>query len=906
MPQDTLKLPELALVLLIGSTGAGKSTFAHRLFQPTEIVSSDTCRGLVSDDENNLAATDDAFDLLHYWVAKRLKRGRLTVVDATNVRAEDRKSLVALARQHHCLPVAVVLDVPDAVAEARNRQRPDRQGLKPHVIANHRRLLRQSLRSLKAEGFRQVVHLRGVAEVDAVQTVLRDPLYSNRQAETGPFDIIGDVHGCYVELCELLEKLGYAVEEEAVLDARDLGVRVVRVDTEGSNIPLSTESDPAQNGVPLRSTAPRRVIFLGDLVDRGPASPQVLRLVMSMVRDGLALCVPGNHDIKLLRHLNGKNVSLTHGLAETVAQLEGESVAFKEQVRLFLDGLTSHYVLDGGRLVVAHAGMPEAMQGRGSGAVRSFALFGETTGEIDEFGLPVRYAWAADYRGRAMVVFGHTPVPEPEWLNNTIDIDTGCVFGGRLTALRYPERALLSVPAHETYCEPSRPLNYKAQLSAQPATENQQPETSNQQPATQTAQQQHDDLLDIRDVTGKQLINTRLLNTVTIREENAVAALEVMSRFALNPKWLLYLPPTMSPTETSELPDLLEHPAEAFAYYQRQGVERVVCEEKHMGSRVVVVLGRDEAAIQRRLGVVGEGIGKCYTRTGRNFFTDEALEAAFLARLRDALTATGFWDKFGTDWVCLDAELLPWSAKAQELVKNQYAAVAAAASAALPQAEAVLATAAARGLDGAAALLARTSARREAATDYADAYRRYCWPVQSLDDLKLAPFHLLATEGKTYFDRDHAWHMETLRALSLADPRLLRATPYRVVQLADLAEVEAAIEWWTTLTAGGGEGMVVKPYDFIPTTSRSLIQPALKCRGREYLRIIYGPDYLLPGNLERLRQRNVKGKRNLALREFSLGVEGLERFVAGQPLRLVHQCVFGVLALESEPIDPRL
>jgi protein phosphatase len=899
MPQDTLKLPELSLVVLIGSTGAGKSTFAHRLFRPTEIVSSDTCRGLVSDDENSLDATNDAFDLLHYWVGKRLKRGRLTVVDATNVRAEDRRGLITLARQHHCLPVAVVLDVPDAVAEARNRQRPDRQGLKPHVIANHRRLLRQSLRSLKAEGFRQVVHLRGVAEVDAVQTVLRDPLYSNRQAETGPFDLIGDIHGCYHELCELLGKLGYTVEEEAVLDARDLGVRVVRADIEQSDAALSPEPDQAQNEVPLRAATPRKVVFLGDLVDRGPASPQVLRLVMSMVRDGLALCVPGNHDIKLLRHLNGKNVSVTHGLAETLAQLETEPVAFKEQVRLFLDGLVSHYVLDGGRLVVAHAGMPEAMQGRGSGAVRSFALFGETTGEIDEFGLPVRYAWAADYRGRATVVYGHTPVPEPEWLNNTIDIDTGCVFGGRLTALRYPERALVSVPAHEVYCEPSRPLNYKVQLAAQP-------ETSTQQPEAPTAQQQHDDLLDIRDVTGKQLINTRLLNTVTIREENAVAALEVMSRFALNPKWLLYLPPTMSPTETSELPDLLEHPAEAFAYYQRQGVERVVCEEKHMGSRVVVVLGRDEAAIQRRLGVVGEGLGKCYTRTGRNFFTDEVLETAFVARLRDALTAAGFWEKFSTDWVCLDAELLPWSAKAQELVKNQYAAVAAAASAALPQAEAVLATAAARGLDGAAALLARTTARRTAATDYADAYRRYCWPVQSLDDLKLAPFHLLATEGKTYFDRDHAWHMETLRALSLADPRLLRATPYRVVNLADLAEVEAAIEWWTNLTAGGGEGMVVKPYDFIPKTSRSLIQPALKCRGREYLRIIYGPDYLLPGHLERLRQRNVKTKRNLALREFSLGVEGLERFVVGQPLRLVHQCVFGVLALESEPVDPRL
>ncbi len=899
MPQDTLKLPELSLVVLIGSTGAGKSTFARRLFRPTEIISSDACRGLVSDDENSLDATNDAFDLLHYWAGKRLKRGRLTVIDATNVRAEDRKGLVALARQYHCLPVAIVLDVPDAVAEARNRQRPDRQGLKPHVIANHRRLLRQSLRSLKTEGFRQVVHLRGVAEVDAVQAILRDPLYSNRQAETGPFDIIGDVHGCYRELCELLGKLGYAVEEEAGQDARDLGVRVVRAEVERSSPPFLAEPDQTPNGGPLRTTLPRKVIFLGDLVDRGPASPQVLRLVMSMVRDGLALCVPGNHDIKLLRYLNGKNVSLTHGLAETVAQLATETPAFKEQVRLFLDGLTSHYVLDGGRLVVAHAGMPEAMQGRGSGTVRSFALFGETTGEIDEFGLPVRYAWAADYRGRATVVYGHTPVPEPEWLNNTIDIDTGCVFGGRLTALRYPERALVTVPAHETYCEPANKLLATSfQLLASPQVDAQEKLIA--------SSYQLEAPLDLRDVTGKQLINTRLLNTVTIREENAVAALEVMSRFALNPKWLLYLPPTMSPSETSELPELLEHPAEAFAYYQRQGVARVVCEEKHMGSRVVVVLGRDEAAIQRRLGVVGEGIGKCYTRTGRNFFTDEALETAFLARLRDALTAAGFWEKFATDWVCLDAELLPWSAKAQELVKNQYAAVAAAASAALPQAEAALAQAAARGLDGAAALLARTRARRAAADRYAEAYRRYCWPVQSLADLKLAPFHLLATEGKTYFDRDHAWHMETLRALSLADPGLLRATPYRVVDLNNPAEIEAATEWWLALTAGGGEGMVVKPYDFIPITSRNLIQPALKCRGQEYLRIIYGPDYLLEGNLERLRQRNVKGKRNLALREFALGVEGLERFVAGQPLRLVHQCVFGVLALESEPIDPRL
>ncbi|AMJ68184.1 polynucleotide kinase-phosphatase [Hymenobacter sp. PAMC 26628] len=876
MPQDTLKVPELALILLIGSTGAGKSTFARRLFKPTEIVSSDTCRGLVADDENDQAASADAFELLHYLVAKRLKRGLLTVVDATNVQPEGRKPLVALARQYHVLPVAIVLDVPDGVALARNAQRPERRGVGPHVVARHRQALRKSLRTLKDEGFRHVHHLRGEAEVDAVQTVVRDRLYNNRQDETGPFDLIGDVHGCYHELRALLEKLGYQIVEEPVTDVRDLGVRVV-------------------------PPAGRRAVFLGDLVDRGPASPQVLRLVMSMVRDGAALCVPGNHDIKLLRHLSGKHVTVNHGLAETLAQLEPEPEAFKGEVRRFLDGLVSHYVLDGGRLVVAHAGLPEAMQGRGSGAVRAFALFGESTGEIDEFGLPVRYEWAREYRGRALVAFGHTPVPDAEWLNNTIDLDTGCVFGGRLTALRYPERELVAVPAAQVYSEPVRPLNYRA-LQAQAQHEL----TTDNEQLTTTAQHENDDLLDIRDVTGKQFIETRLLRGVTIREENAVAALEVISRFAVHPKWLLYLPPTMSPTETSALPDLLEHPAEAFAYYQKQGVARVVCEEKHMGSRVVVVLGRDEAAIQRRLGLVGEGLGKCYTRTGRNFFADGALEMAFLARLRDALATAGFWERFDTDWVCLDAELLPWSAKAQELVKTQYAAVAAAATAALPQAEAVLAEAAARGLDGAGALLARTTARREAAAHYADAYRRYCWPVHSLNDLKLAPFHLLATEGHTYFDRDHAWHMETLRAFALADPGLLRATPYRVVPLADPAEVEAAIQWWTDLTVAGGEGMVVKPYDFVPLKGQSLLQPALKCRGPEYLRIIYGPDYLLPGNLERLRQRNVKAKRNLALREFSLGVEGLERFVAGQPLRRVHQCVFGVLALESEAVDPRL
>lgn len=579
---------------------------------------------------------------------------------------------------------------------------------------------------------------------------------------------------------------------------------------------------------------------------------------------------------------------MTHGLANSLEQLEREPAEFRAKVASFIDDLVSHYVLDEGKLVVAHAGMKEEMQGRGSGAVREFALFGETTGETDEFGLPIRYNWAAEYRGRAMVVYGHTPVPEPEWLNRTINIDTGCVFGGKLTALRYPEKELVSVPAKATYAEPARPFL---------APEAEAPKFS--------AQQAQDDLLDMEDVLGKRIISTQLHHNVTIREENAIAALEVMSRFAANPKWLIYLPPTMSPTATSNEAGLLEHPTEAFAYYRHEGIPTVICEEKHMGSRAVVVVCRDEETARKRFGIVEEGIGIVYTRTGRRFFDNAELECAFLGRIAAALTAAEFWTEFKSDWFCLDCELLPWSAKAQELLKQQYASVGAAGKHSLAESVEVLQRAAGRGLD-VNELLERTANRQIMVSEYIEAYRRYCWPVHSLDDLKLAPFHILASEGKVHSSQSHTWHMDILARLCAADPRLLLATPFKLVDVTDPESEAAGIQWWNELTGRGGEGMVVKPLDFVAKGRRGLVQPAVKCRGREYLRIIYGPEYTAPENLERLRSRGLGAKRSLALREFALGMEALERFVRNEPLRRVHECVFGVLALESEPVDPRL
>jgi protein phosphatase len=853
--KEKFTFPDLSLVVLIGASGSGKSTFARKHFLPTEVISSDYCRAIVSDDENNLEATNDAFDILHFVAAKRLAAGRLTVVDATNVKPEDRKPLVELARQYHCLPVAIVLNPPERVCQDRNQVRTDRR-LGSHVAHRQLQNLRRGLRGLEREGFRHVLILDSPEEADSI-VLERVPLYNNKKTETGPFDIVGDIHGCFDELVELLKLLGYTP------------------DAAGDSAAVF----PAPRG--------RKLVFVGDLVDRGPNSPDVLRLVMGMVAQGRAFCVPGNHDIKLLRKLRGKDVQLTHGIVETLAQLEKETPEFRQQVAKFLDGLISHYVFDGGKLVVAHAGMRQEMQGRGSGKVRDFALFGETTGEVDEFGLPIRYNWAADYRGNAMVVYGHTPIPEPEWLNRTINIDTGCVFGGRLTALRYPERELVSVPAARTYYEPVRPLR--------PQTAS--PELS--------AQQSHDDLLDLEDVIGKRFISTRLQQNITIPAENAMAALEVMSRFAANPKWLIYLPPTMSPTETSNEPGLLEHPAEAFAYFRHEGIPSVVCEEKHMGSRAVVIVCRNTDVARKRFGVADGDQGICVTRTGRRFFDSAELESQFLARIQHAMDGSGLWETLKSDWICLDAELMPWSAKAQELLRRQYAAVGASSRAAL--------SAALSGLEKASSqdgeidqLYRRTLDRAPLADRFTAAYRAYCWPVNSLDDLKLAPFHLLATEGKTYFDREHLWHMETLATLCAADPRLLLATRHQKVDLVDRASQHSAIDWWTEHTGRAGEGMVVKPLRFIEKGRKGIVQPAVKVRGPEYLRIIYGPEYTLPVNLDRLRSRGLGRKRSLAHREFALGVEALERFVRHEPLRRVHECVFGVLALESEPVDPRL
>ncbi len=831
-----LRLPARGLVVLVGVSGSGKSTFAREHFKATEVISSDFCRALVADDENDQSATPDAFDVLHYLAGTRLRRGLLTVVDATNVQAKARAELVALARSHDALVDAVVLDVPESVAVERNAARADRD-FGSHVVRRQHRDLKRSLGRLRKEGFRRV-HVLTDADAVASVEIVRERPWNDRTDLHGPLDLVGDVHGCASELRTLLTRLGWQVRDD-------------------------------EEGLAVGATHPegRTAVFVGDLVDRGPDTPGVLRLVMGMVADGTALCVSGNHEAKLVRAMRGSAVTVSHGLAESLAQLARESDDFRSRALTFMDGLVAHYVLDEGRLVVAHAGLKEAYHGRTSRRVRAFALYGDTSGETDEFGLPVRYPWAEEYRGGATVVYGHTPVPTAQWVNNTLCLDTGVVFGGSLTALRYPERDIVSVPAERQWYEPVRPLA---------------PATADREAS----------VLRIDDVAGTRWLDSTHAGRVKVPEENAAAALELMSRFAVDPRWLVYLPPTMSPATASTREDYLEHPEEAFVEYAKWGVTRVVCEEKHMGSRAIAVVTRDAEVAERRFGVADGSTGTVYTRTGRPFFPDTG---ALVDRLR--LAVEPLFDSLDTNWLALDCELLPWSAKALELIKWQYASVGAAARHALPEALSVLEAAAARGLD-VGALAQRTAARRDDAAAFRDAYAAYCRPTEGLDGVTLAPFQVLAAEGRALaITQSHPWHLAELASL---EDGLITPTRHRFVDLDSRAERDDATAWWAELTAAGGEGMVVKPALVPP----GRVQPGLKVRGREYLRIIYGPDYT--GSLDLLRQRQLGTKRRLAQREHGLGLDALAAFVAGEPLWRVHQSVFAVLALESEPVDPRL
>ncbi|MBY3433541.1 polynucleotide kinase-phosphatase [Rhizobium laguerreae] len=843
-----ITLNELGLVLLVGATGAGKTSLAERLFTPYESVSLDACRALVSGDAEDHSATRDASDVAERIVEARLRRRLLTVVDATNVRHEDRQRWIAVAEKTHSIVTAIVLDPGISFCHKHARKREGTR-YSPRTIEQHHALLARDKRKLgKAFGIRSAFWLSSPEEIESA-TVVRRRSFNDLRDVCGPFDVIGDIHGMTDELEALLTKLGWG---------------------------FVWTGEGEERAVTLRHPDDRKLVFVGDAVDRGPRSLDALRIMRSAVESGVGYAVASNHDARVSRWLRGHAVSEGGGIETTQAEFDGLSEKFRVSMGEFIDALPAHYVFDGGNLVVAHAGLEETMILGASKAMREFAVYGPKT-PPDSEGKSERVDWAKDYRGKASIVYGHVACDEAVWFGNTICIDTAAVYGRELTALRWPEKELVAVAASRAYAELDKPL---------------------------LSRKDNRGFLELShaDVTGKKYIETSLARRITVEADQMGAAMETLSRFTIDPRLLVYLPPTMSPVESSTIAGFLEHPQQAFDYYRAAGQENVVVETKHMGSRAHILVCRDPAAARARFHTDDDHIGHIWTRSGNSFFKDENRRAV-LERI--ALSAGPLFDDLKTDWLLLDAEIMPWNTKAASLIRDQYAPTGKAAQIGTGLVAEALSRFSQREVTDVDDLLSRFHDRHGNAEAFDKVWRGYSWETPTIDDLRIAPFHVLASEGRVHSHERHSTHMRWIDMIVGKDA-IMAKTDFAEVSLSDPKAMEAVIDKWLHDTRRGAEGIVVKPHSFTVVQGRDMIQPALKVRGLDYLRIIYGVDYSLEENLVRLRDRATRSKRARAIKEHALGVEALDRLVRGEPLRRVHECVAAIIGLESDPSDPRL
>ncbi|MEK4062718.1 MULTISPECIES: polynucleotide kinase-phosphatase [unclassified Paenibacillus] len=864
--QRVIPFPHGGIVVLVGPSGSGKTTLLRRLVQEgillqTEIVSSDDYRSLVGDidfidwkghprEEADILYGDYqllsklAFEAMNTMISMRCRMGKLTVVDATHLLPEYRKKYIEMAADYDLPCTAWVLDLPEQILLERDKGRELPRG-RQRVKAQFSQFKR-SLRGLRDEGFDFTYMLK---ETESVQFVRKQ---NELLIEMGAgIDVIGDIHGCYDELLELLDQLGYIADESGL----------------------------------YRHPKGRELISVGDVMSRGPNSLDALRFWKRHSDAGISRMVDSNHGWKIARYLGGRKVTLSHGDEKFAAELEryalaeGEAAASKlrEELKQFLLSAPSHLVYGRGgirRVVVAHAGIRDEYIGRQSKRIQDFCRYGDTEGSEGK-GTPVRKEWYVQHDSGELIVWGHDPRPYPTLVKNTVNIDQGAVFGGSLTAYRYPEQQFVAVKAHRDYAQdPDSPLIRWERGRFSPPN--------------------------LRKFVEGYSVMTAAYGELSVRGEFVKAAIDTVSHFTIPLEDLVYIPPTMSPAPAVSADEsYLEHPREAFAYYRKQGVETMIAEKKHMGSRAILMLFRDKEAAVSYVG--RPTLGTIYTRTGRAFF-DKETESEVLAKLNADLRKADYFVRHDTDLLLLDAEIIPWNLKARELIASQYAHVAEAAVMDRGHLAEKLREAESNGRDVSGWVQEMDEKLRNARV-FREAFQEYCWDVRGLEGIRIAPFHTLAHSGQSFFDHSHLWHMEKNRELAGVSP-LFMETEYRTVASeADEAEV---IAWWEEMTENGHEGIVIKPELFISRNGSSMIQPAIKVRGRKYLHIIYGIDYLQPDNLTRLKLRKTGKKERHALMECALSAESVERFIRKEPLERIHECVLAALALESEPVDPRL
>ncbi|MFJ7753650.1 polynucleotide kinase-phosphatase [Peribacillus muralis] len=859
-------LPYAGIVLLIGPSNSGKSTFLKSMIEkeeiaPSEVIGSDDFRIMVSDIEfidwrdrakdeadslmdEYQAISGEAFSVMDAVIEARCRLNKLTMLDATNLHPDDRKRYIAIAKKHHVPIQAIVLDIPEEILLARDEGREHPRGKRR--IKQQCQTFKREKRNLKKEDFSSIYTIKEAENLEVSRNT--NPL----EKDIGyGIDIIGDIHGCHEELILLLEKLGYQKNQEGLY--------------------LHPEG--------------RKFVSVGDVMSRGPESLKTMLFFHEHVQKAAAYMIDSNHGWKIARWLDGRNVTLNHGdekVEEDFKRYEEEhgsekTAEAKQALKEFLLQAPSHYVFtkNGVQTVICvHAGIRDGFIGKQSDAVSDFCRYGDTDG-FDERGKPVRKDWHISHKKSTLIIWGHDPKPQPLLINNTINIDQGAVFGGELTAFRYPERQVISVKASQNHSgDDENPLKEWERNRLNPPN--------------------------IGTFINGYSVLTEKMGEIKVQQDIVKSAIDKLSHHTIPIEQLIYIPPTMSPTPSpSSAAHYLEHPREAIDYYRSNGIQTMIAEKKHMGSRAILFLFRDMEASKTYTGF--ESLGVIHTRTGRRFF-DVETEERLVLRINQDLRESGYFEKYDTDYVLLDAEIMPWNLKAKELISRQYAHVSENAILDRTMLKDKLEMAA---LDNAdiQGWLKEYELKLENAHTFKEVFQKYCWDIEDMDSIQIAPFHVLAHSGQAFFDKPHTWHMERNREFATCSSLFVQ-TEYKVIT--DEASEEEVISWWEEITTEGHEGIVIKPEFFIARNKGKLLQPAIKVRGRKYLNIIYGMDYLLPANLERLKNRNTGKKQKLALREFSLGIEGIQRYVKGESIERVHECVLGTLAMESDPVDPRL
>lgn len=865
---STITIPHAGIVLLMGASNSGKSTLIEQLKQQQyigeyESLSSDQFRQMVGDtdyidwrrpsrEEGEVIyqqykrISDQAFKVMQDLLIARCRLNKLTIVDATHLQPEDRAVYITLGKRYHVPVILIALDISEQTLIERDQHREHPRGRQRVKQQAHQ--FRKSIKGLRSEGFGSVYIIKEHQYADVQWERSANPMLI--ELTTG-IDIIGDIHGCYDEMIELIQRLGYLADSEGL----------------------------------YRHPEGRKLVSVGDIMSRGPKSLETMIFWQKHLAAQLAWMVDSNHGWKIARYLEGRQVTMSHGdeqMIEAFQQYEAihgteDTTVLKEQLKNMLLSTSSHLVFTQHgvqRLVVAHAGIRDDFIGKDSKRIDDYCRYGDIDG-TDEAGKPIRKDWFADHTSGQWIVWGHDPRPQPTTVNQTINIDQGVVFGGMLTGYRYPEQTFISVKAYADYAQdPNSPLvRWEEGRFAPPSLS--------------------------RLIDGY-TVQTTVYGEVKVRSEFVKTALDTISHYTIPLEELIYIPPTMTPPPLAAVDEnYLEHPAEAISYYRAHEVNTMIAEKKHMGSRAIVLLFRDE---QAAIPYIGRPLhGTIYTRTGRAFFQNE-LEREVLLTLQQQLQQAGYFEKYQTDFVLMDTEIVPWNLKARELIASQYGHVSEAATMdrdyivnQLRKAQSTGATV--------SEWIAEWTVKQQNATIFRETFQQYCWDTDGMEGIRIAPFHILAHSTGAFMDQTHEWHMKHAEELAQYSDWFM-TTEYRIIT--DEHSEQDVIQWWQQLTADGHEGIVIKPEKMTMHYRKQLIQPAIKVRGQKYLHMIYGMDYLHPHNLSRLKQRKTRKKERHALMEFALSVESVERFVRRDRLEHIHECVLAALSLESDAVDPRL